>query len=81
MAAKPDYIEALKNEKCLVCGGTPSVVGVFVPDDPSRFGAPEGKSRVVKYILCQRCADDPTTPDRVEKIILSEMAGGGGVQC
>lgn len=30
-------------------------VGTFFPDDPQKFGAPEGKERVVVYALCDRC--------------------------
>jgi len=62
---------------CLLCGGPSDVIGVFVPDDPQRWGAAPGKTRFVRYCLCEKCKSKNDTPIRVEKVILAELAGAG----
>jgi len=64
------------NDHCLICGGTPAVVAIFAPDDPGAWGAPGGKGRVFRYCLCSNCQGRPDTPEKVEKIIRAELAGG-----
>jgi hypothetical protein len=64
-------------DKCIVCSGPPEIIGVFAPDDPQKWGATIGKTRLIRYCLCQRCHARPDTPERVEKIIRQELAGGG----
>lgn len=74
-------LQELKNplpgDFCMVCGGKPEVIGLFVPEDPSSWGAPKGKTRIVRYCLCARCARAESTPDKVEKIFRAELAGIG----
>ena len=45
-------------ESCLLCGAKADTLGVFVPDDPQAFGAPEGARRLVRYCLCKKCRSD-----------------------
>jgi len=74
-------IEDIKNswpsDFCLLCGGAPDVIGVFVPQDPETWGSAKGKGRIFRYCLCSSCQKKPDTPDRAEKIIHAELAGGG----
>jgi hypothetical protein len=70
-------MEKTGNNYCLLCGGSPDVVGVFVPDDPRAYGAPAGKRRIVRYYLCQRCSADPRTPENIEKAIKATLLEGG----
>lgn len=69
--------ETLPTDRCLVCGGYPDVIGVFVPEEPVKWGAAPGKTRLVRYCLCNSCHERPETPERAEKIIRAELAGGG----
>ena len=39
------------------------------------FGAPEGKTRFVRYCLCAKCKDKADTPEKVEKVIFAELQG------
>ena len=59
---------------CLLCDGRPSFVGVFTPNDQAGAGAPGGKTRAVAYCLCAGCAARPEAFERVETIILGELA-------
>lgn len=74
-------IESLSNKLpsdfCLLCGGTPEVIGVFVPQDPESWGSSKGKGRIFRYCLCANCQQKPDAPGRAEKIIRAELAGGG----
>jgi len=63
-------------DRCLICGNTPAVMAIFAPDDPVAWGAPGGKGRVFRYCLCSNCKGRSDTPERVEKIIRAELAGG-----
>ena len=64
------------NDHCLICGGTPAVVAIFAPEDPEAWGATGGKDRFFRYCLCTKCHERPDTPEKVEKIIRAELAGG-----
>jgi len=63
-------------DHCLICGGAPAVIGIFKPGMPGAWGAPDGKARFFRYCLCEICHAKPNTPERVEKIIRAELAGG-----
>jgi hypothetical protein len=73
-------VEDLKSpqqgDHCLLCGGSPVVIGIFTPSDPIQWGAPTGKVRLIRYCLCSKCQGSPDTPEKVEKIIRVELAGG-----
>lgn len=69
--------QTLPSDFCLLCGGTPEVIGVFVPEDPKSWGGTKGKGRIFRYCLCSSCQKKPDAPDRAEKIIRAELAGGG----
>jgi hypothetical protein len=64
-------------DHCLICGGPPGIIGVFQPEEPVKWGAAPGKTRLVRYCLCLKCHGRPETPEKAEKIIRSELAGGG----
>ncbi len=66
----------MKSSQCLLCGNDASVVGVFVPDDPVAFGGDSGKSRLIRYGLCDQCFGGEDLPATVEKVILAELKGG-----
>lgn len=68
---KQNYID-----HCLLCGGKPFCIGIFAPTDSQVYGAPAGKSRFVRYCLCEKCRSKNDTPDKVEKVLLSELNGG-----
>jgi hypothetical protein len=46
-------------------------MGVFVPNDEHHeaFGGVPGKTRIIFYGLCERCAAMPGTPEKVEDAI------------
>ena len=67
----------LPSDFCLLCGGAPDIIGVFVPQDPESWGSTKSKGRIFRYCLCLSCQKKPDTPDRAEKIIRAELAGGG----
>lgn len=62
---------------CLLCGGPPAMVGIFVPKDPESWGATKGKTRILRYCLCAKCSKGGDVQGRVEKIIRAELTGGG----
>lgn len=72
-----DIHKPIVGDKCLLCGNAPSVIGVFMPDDPGAWGAPTGKTRFVRYCLCNNCQVKPNISTKVEKIIRAELSGGG----
>lgn len=76
---KPDILtlKPLPGDFCILCGGKPDVIGVFVPEDSESWGAPKGKTRIVSYCLCTKCAKGGNVQERVEKIIRAELSGGG----
>jgi len=70
-------IQKYPSDFCLICGSSPAIIGIFAPEDPQLWGAAPGKTRFVRYCLCLKCHENPETPKRAEKIIQSELAGGG----
>jgi len=56
---------------CLLCGGRPVYAGLFIPKEPIPLGAPEGKNRMIRYFLCQKCFDrgQQATNDAERKIM------------
>lgn len=63
--------------RCLLCSDPAEVVGMFFPDSPEAWGARRGGGRFFRYFLCSRCRTLSDGPERVEKAIWSELAGGG----
>lgn len=72
-----EMIKPRLGDHCLVCGAHPNVIGIFTPNDPILWGAPQGKTRLIRYCLCKKCKGLPEAPDTVEKIIRAELAAGG----
>lgn len=70
-------IDKQPSDSCLLCGGLPAVVGIFKPDNPTRWGASEGKARFFRYCLCESCNIKSDKAERVEKIIRHQLVGGG----
>ena len=72
-------LKTLKNPRpddfCLLCGANPSVIGVFVPENPQEYGAAKGKNRFIRYCLCSQCYSKQGTPENVEKVIMAELSG------
>ena len=60
---------------CLLCGGKPFCIGIFVPDDPQAYGALDGKLRLVRYCLCKTCKEKSDTRKNVEKVIFADLNG------
>ena len=54
--------------QCLLCGKPSKGVHVFYPFDPSRYGAPPGKWRVIALPLCENCEREPL--ENLEESIL-----------
>ena len=69
--------QKLPSDFCLLCGGAPDVIGVFIPETPEAWGGIKGKGRIFRYCLCSSCQKKPDAPDRAEKIIRAELAVGG----
>lgn len=67
----------ISNDTCLLCGDKSSVVGVFIPNFPEAYGAPEGKERYVRYCLCSKCYEIPDKAELAEKVIYNELTGRG----
>jgi hypothetical protein len=59
---------------CILCGGPPTLAGVFTPKDPATTSSPPGKLTVFGYNLCLSCAVDPGTPQRVEEKAMAYCA-------
>lgn len=70
-----NIIRPATGDKCLLCGKRPAVIGIFVPEDPRLYGAPAGKSRYVRYCLCENCKAKADTQGEVEKVIFSDLHG------
>jgi len=71
-----NLINPFAGDNCLLCGGKPLFIGIFVPQNSQLWGASIGKARFVRYCLCEKCKDKSDTPEKVEKVILSGLAGG-----
>lgn len=72
-----NLIQKFPEDTCLLCGGTPDIIGVFSPDIPEAWGGIKGKDRIFRYCLCAKCHGRTDTPENVEKIIRVELAGRG----
>ena len=72
--------ELLPGDFCLLCGGKPAVIGVFVPEKPEKWGARAGKLRMLRYCLCKKCNEKKDKAELVEKIIRAELIGGAGYE-
>jgi hypothetical protein len=68
--------EPRPGDVCLVCNSEPSIIGVFVPQEPGAWGGIKNKARFFRYCLCERCNRRLDKVERVEKIIRAELAGG-----
>jgi len=71
-----NIIQPFSGDRCLLCGGRPYCVALFAPVNSQLWGAAEGKTRILRYCLCERCKSKADTPGRVEKALWAEMAGG-----
>jgi hypothetical protein len=72
-----DLSHKLPSDFCLLCGGTPTIIGIFKPAEPTAWGGTPGKTRLFRYSLCSSCQKKLDAPERAEKIIRAELAGGG----
>lgn len=70
-----DMAKPFAGDHCLICGGKPFCIGIFAPTDSQVYGAPAGKKRFVRYCLCEKCKEKTDTPDKVEKVIFSDLNG------
>lgn len=70
-----NLIRPFAGDQCLLCGKYPAVIGIFVPNDSQLYGAPAGKSRYVRYCLCEKCKARSDAQGKVEKVILSDLNG------
>lgn len=71
---------ASKRPPCILCGGKPKMVGVFIPKHVEEFAdtlPADGKVRTAFYTLCLRCMTIPTDTrsERVEAAIRNERMG------
>ena len=76
---KPDIQtlnKPLPGDFCLLCGGKPDAIGIFIPKDAEKFGGIKGKTRLIRYCLCAKCQAKKDTPENVEKVITAELIGG-----
>jgi hypothetical protein len=71
-----DMTKPFTGDHCLLCGGKPFCIGIFAPGNAQAYGAASGKSRLIRYCLCEKCRSKNDTPDKVEKVLLSELNGG-----
>ena len=61
---------------CVLCGEPAEGFGIFEPEDPQRWGAPEGKRRYILYDLCERCRHRPNAIRAIETLLAINVAGG-----
>lgn len=63
---------------CAVCGQPSTVQAAFIPDESKQlqYGAPSGKTRILVYGLCDRCAaKGPAIIPEIEQRALAECVG------
>ena len=72
-----DLVKPFPGDHCVLCGGEPDCIGIFAPANSEFYGAATGKSRFVRYCLCEKCKSKNDTPEKVEKVIFSDLSGGG----
>ena len=58
---------------CTLCNDEAVIGGVFTPDRPVEWGAPEGKQRFFVYALCQNCIDKGNSAEKIESYIVSGL--------
>ena len=71
-----DLIKPSPGDHCVLCGGKPDCIGIFAPENSQACGAADGKSRFVRYCLCEKCKSKNDTPEKVEKVIFADLNGG-----
>ena len=54
---------------CLLCGGSPDMVGIFSPPDSRDFGAAPGKARQFFYSICNNCLETDGLNEQVRRIV------------
>jgi hypothetical protein len=57
---------------CLLCGSLTHMRGIFNPQNSQKFGAKEGKSRYIIYVMCERHPRNEKTAQKVESKIYQE---------
>jgi len=50
-------INQCSQSQCLLCGGAPSMVGIFSPDNSKEFGAASGRVKQFFYSICNDCLE------------------------
>jgi hypothetical protein len=76
MSDKPKPIWSPASMKCALCPNVAVYAALFVPKNEAvsrHLGAPKGKTRMISYGLCERCAALPDRNARVETYIFREM--------
>jgi hypothetical protein len=71
-----DLVKPFAGDHCLLCGREPNCIGIFAPENSQAYGAASGKSRLVRYCLCEKCQDKKDTKEKVEKVIFADLNGG-----
>lgn len=64
-------------DQCFLCGSSPYMIGLFVPENAREWGAPSGKTRIFIYCLCKKCFDLPDALTRIEKIVYPGVTQNG----
>lgn len=60
-------------EPCLLCGGHADGAAIFIPDDPTAWGANPGRTRMLFYALCGPCGTRP--PEEAEDALVRAGLG------
>lgn len=65
-----------KRADCRLCGASASYGAFWFPTPKLArvLGQPAGKTRAFGYSLCERCNDLPDSYDRMETVILDQLA-------
>ncbi len=71
-----ELVKPFAGDRCVLCGGKPHCIGIFAPANSQLYGAAAGKTRFVRYCLCENCKCNPDTPAKVEKVIFSDLSSG-----
>jgi len=71
-----DLIKPFPGDHCVLCGAEPHCIGIFAPENSQAYGAAAGKSRFVRYCLCEKCKSKNDTKEKVEKVIFADLNGG-----
>ena len=70
-----DLIRKFPSDSCLLCGDVPTVIGIYSPNSPEKWGAIKGKGRIFRYCLCEKCKSKSGVAEDVEKVIWSDLSG------